>query len=119
MGTGLIVEGRILDPSIASGPVDVAISRCSDAHVAWLSQARRIFVVAEGTTNGSIAGDVWDENLTPITPPALLAPSAHWGRVVDDGDGAEPNLRRHAAVPLGRDLAATRMVRDQAHADPA
>jgi hypothetical protein len=76
------------DLSIASGPVDVAISQCNDAHVAWLPQARRIIVVAEDTKNGNVAGGVWDENLTPVTPPAMLAPSAHWIRIVDDGDGA-------------------------------
>jgi hypothetical protein len=31
---------------------------------------------------------VWDENLVPITLPAKLSASAHWVRIVDDGDGA-------------------------------
>lgn len=76
------------DLSIARGPVDMAVSKCADAHAAWLPASRRIVVVAEDRTNGNVAGAVWDDNLVPITPPTMLAPSAHWIRIVDDGTGA-------------------------------
>jgi hypothetical protein len=72
---------------IAAGPVDIAIAGCSDAHVAWLPSARRIVVVADSSTGG-VAAAAFDENLAPISPPAAIATSGHWARIVADGDGA-------------------------------
>jgi hypothetical protein len=76
------------DLSIAAGPVDMAVSGCSDPHVAWLPGSRRIIVVADDVPNGSISGTVWDANLASITPPTTLAPSAHWARIAGDANGA-------------------------------
>lgn len=90
------------DLTLAKGPVDMAVSGCADAHVAWLPQSRRIIVVADDTTHGTIAGGVWDENLTPVTPPAMLAPSAQWGRIVGDGDGAWLAWVENDSVPKVR-----------------
>ena len=66
----------------------MAVTGCSDPHVAWLAGSRRIIVVADDPPNGSISGAVWDASLTPITPPTTLAPSAHWARISGDADAA-------------------------------
>ncbi len=78
------------DLHITHGPVDMPTTggACSDAHVAWLPAVRRLVMVASDTTDASIACSVWDETLAAVVPSTRLAPSAHWVRIVPDGDGA-------------------------------
>lgn len=75
---------------ITHGPVDMMTSgaACSDAHVAWLPTSRRLVLVATDSKDDTIWRSVWDENLAPVALPERLAVSAHWVRIVDDGDGA-------------------------------
>jgi hypothetical protein len=76
--------------NITHGPVDMTTSgaACSDAHVAWLPATRRLVLVATDSRDDTIWRSVWDESLTPVAPSAKLAASAHWVRIIDDGDGA-------------------------------
>jgi hypothetical protein len=78
------------DLHITHGPVDMATTggACSDAHVAWLPAVRRLVMVASDSTDNTVAGSVWDETLAPVVPSTRLASSAHWIRIVADGDGA-------------------------------
>jgi hypothetical protein len=75
---------------ITHGPVNMTTSgaACSDAHVAWLPASRRLVLVATDSKDDTIWRSVWDDSLVPIVPAGKLAGSAHWVRIVDDGDGA-------------------------------
>jgi hypothetical protein len=45
-------------------------------------------MVATDSKDDTIWRSVWDENLVPVTLSAKLSASAHWIRIVADGDGA-------------------------------
>jgi hypothetical protein len=103
------------DLSLVSGPVDLAVPGCSDPHVAWIADTRRIVVVADDPNNGAIVGATWDEGLSPVAAPRILAGSAHWVRIIGDGDGAwiawaqNPAPQRVAYARLDSDANVTRL----------
>jgi hypothetical protein len=75
---------------VAHGPVSMMTggASCSDAHVAWLPASRRLVLVATDSKDDTIWRSVWDDRLMPIVPAGKLPESAHWIRIVGDGDGA-------------------------------
>jgi hypothetical protein len=75
---------------VTYGPVSMMTSgaACSDAHVAWLPTSRHLVLVATDSKDDTIWRSVWDDSLAPVVPAGKLAASAHWIRIVADGDGA-------------------------------
>jgi hypothetical protein len=74
--------------AIVAGPIEMGVPGCGDPHAAWLPGPGRIISVGDDTANGAIAARVWDASLKPIAPPITLATSAHWARIVAEGDQA-------------------------------
>ena len=47
-----------------------------------------LVLVATDSKDDPIWRSVWDDSLTPVVPSGKLSASAHWIRIVGDGDGA-------------------------------
>lgn len=57
-------------------------------HVAWLPASRHLVLVATDSKDDQVWRSVWDDSLMPVVPAGKIAASAHWIRIVADGDGA-------------------------------